>query len=163
MGRVMLTDGGWTLETADLPDCFSLSGRLRDEDLMELRAVSGKSPLQVLEDSVNTSDMAFTVKKRGVPMMIFGVARRSLLTGTDSCCWALSAKEMGESGSAFLRHCRGVIVMLNRCFPVMSNYVGVWNRRTLRWLRWCGFTVSPPRRVGIHGEYMHRVERRFEG
>ena len=91
--------------------------------------------------------------------MLFGVARRALL-GDEHVVWALASEEIERAPFVFLRHCRRVVERLNEVFPVMVNFVGVWNEQSLRWLHWCGFQVLDARRIGIHGEWFYPVIKR---
>ena len=146
MGRTIYIDNEWAVEKCSINDIVRIADDIRDEDLEELRAASDRDVLDALISCMEDSFFSLSVKKNGIPLMIFGVA--------------VATQKLKFSGSKFLRCSREVVAAVNRIYPVMSNYVGDWNYNALRWLRWCGFTVAPARRIGIHGEMMHRVERR---
>ena len=110
-------------------------------------------------ESVRGSRVCFCVKRNGAAVMLFGVARRALL-GDAHVVWALASREIERAPFVFLRHCRRAVAGLNEVFPVMVNFVGVWNAQSLRWLRWCGFRVLDARRIGIHGEWFYPVIKR---
>lgn len=149
----------WTINKALKSDAMYIAMFLRDVDEREIRAVSGKSVYDAVMDSFTRSEICFSVRKgRGFPLLIFGVHPFTVV-GNDFCCWMLATDDLERAGSAFLRHCRMAADALSSHYHVMKNYVGVWNYRTLRWLRWCGFDVLPARRVGLHGEMMHPVEK----
>lgn len=159
MGRTIYIDNEWAVEKCSINDIVRIADDIRDEDLEELRAASDRDVLDALISCMEDSFFSLSVKKNGIPLMIFGVAPYTLLCD-ETCCWAVATQKLKFSGSKFLRCSREVVAAVNRIYPVMSNYVGDWNHNALRWLRWCGFTVAPARRIGIHGEMMHRVERR---
>ena len=152
-------NGEWSISAMAPEDLARIAADIRDEDVRELRAASDKSIIDALMESADHSAFCLTIKKNDKPLMVFGIAGYSLLA-SESCCWAVATKELKFSGSKFLRCSREVVAAVNRIYPVMSNYVGDWNHNALRWLKWCGFTIEPARRIGIHGEMMHRVERR---
>ena len=122
--------------------------------------VSGEQgAARAVVESVRGSRVCFCVKRNGAAVMLFGVARRALL-GDAHVVWALASSEIERAPFAFLRHCRRAVAGLNEVFPVMVNFVGVWNDQSLRWLRWCGFRVLEARRIGIHGEWFYPVIKR---
>lgn len=175
----------WTVEEVRPIDCLAVSLELREADRREIFASQGEQgaahaadasaglpPEEICNvrlseqgaahaaaESVRGSLVCFCVKRRGSPVMLFGVARRALL-GCEYVVWALASEEIERAPFAFLRYCRRVVERLNEVFPVMVNFVGVWNEQSLRWLRWCGFRVLPARRVGLHGEWFYPVVRR---
>jgi len=159
MSRILYIDNEWTIEKTYFVDLVLIADNIRTADVEELRAASDKGILDALMESLEHSYFALTVKKSGRPLMVFGVASYTLLCD-ETCCWAVATQQLKFSGSKFLRYSRDIVDGMSGIYPVMSNYVGAWNINALRWLRWCGFTVSPARRIGIHGEMMHRVERR---
>lgn len=157
---VYLTYKDWTMSDVSVRDCVTVAASLRCDDLREIRAVSGrKSAYAAVAESVQRSQHVYSIRRNGRCMMVFGVAPRALLS-EEYFCWALSSEDIADAGSGFLRHCRHVMDVLNDRYPAMMNYVGVWNRCSLRWLRWCGFEILPAVRLGIHGEMMHPVIRR---
>lgn len=159
MARILYIDNEWTIEKTYFVDLVLIADNIRTADVEELRAASDKDILEALMESLEHSYFALTIKKSGRPLMVFGVAGYSLLCD-ETCCWAVATKDLKFAGSKFLRYSRDIVAAVNRIYPVMSNYVGAWNHNALRWLKWCGFTVAPARRIGIHGEMMHRIERR---
>ncbi len=134
------------------------SAGLPPEEICNVRQGEQGAARAVVE-SVRGSRVCFCVKRNGAAVMLFGVARRALL-GDAHVVWALASSEIERAPFAFLRHCRRAVAGLNEVFPVMVNFVGVWNDQSLRWLRWCGFRVLEARRIGIHGEWFYPVIKR---
>lgn len=150
----------WTVEDVRPIDCAVVSLELREADRREIRACSvDVSICRAIVESVRGSRVCFCVKRNGAAVMLFGVASRTLL-GDAHVVWALASREIERAPFVFLRHCRRAVAGLNEVFPVMVNFVGVWNAQSLRWLRWCGFRVLAARRIGIHGEWFYPVIKR---
>lgn len=150
----------WTVEDVRPIDCAIISLELREADRREIFAsTADASACRAIVASVRGSRVCFCVKRNGAAVMLFGVARRALL-GDAHVVWALASREIERAPFAFLRHCRRAVAGLNEVFPVMVNFVGVWNEQSLRWLRWCGFRVLEARRIGIHGEWFYPVIKR---
>lgn len=173
----------WTVEDVRPIDCVIISLELREADRREIFAStadasaccapcsnfngadargacdSSGSVGRAVVESVRGSRVCFCVKRNGAAVMLFGVARRALL-GDAHVVWALASREIERAPFVFLRHCRRAVAGLNEVFPVMVNFVGVWNAQSLRWLRWCGFRVLDARRIGIHGEWFYPVIKR---
>ena len=149
----------WTVEDVRPIDCVIISLELREADRREIFAYSCGSVGRSVVESVRGSRVCFCVKRNEAAVMLFGVARRALL-GDAHVVWALASREIERAPFVFLRHCRRAVAGLNEVFPVMVNFVGVWNEQSLRWLRWCGFRVLEARRIGIHGEWFYPVIKR---
>lgn len=152
----------WTeSQFADLANCANrpvCPPGLLLEEICNVRQGEQGAARAVVE-SVRGSRVCFCVKRNGAAVMLFGVARRALL-GDAHVVWALASREIERAPFVFLRHCRRAVAGLNEVFPVMVNFVGVWNVQSLRWLRWCGFRVLEARRIGIHGEWFYPVIKR---
>lgn len=145
--------------TADASACCAPYGNLDCADAQGACDTADVSICRAIVESVRGSRVCFCVKRNGAAVMLFGVARRALL-GDEHVVWALASEEIERAPFVFLRHCRRVVERLNEVFPVMVNFVGVWNEQSLRWLRWCGFRVLDARRIGIHGEWFYPVIKR---
>ena len=156
---VIFTSGEWSLESACPSDCLYIADNLREDDVKELAAVSNKTPREAVAYSMEMSELCCCVKRAGVPVMLLGAAPVTLIGG-EACVWAVATDALRFNSRVFLRFSRVIIDILNRYYPVMMNYVGDWNCVSLRWLEWCSFSIGSRRRLGLHGEYMRRVERR---
>lgn len=163
MAELLFSGRRWELTKAAPSDAVYVGGHVRSADRLEVAASGQFSPVAAALSSLDGSLCSFAVRCGGVTVAVFGVARGTLLSD-EFVCWMLASKELEECGTAFARYSRRTVEALAERYPVMRNYVGAWNVRTLRWLRWCGFEVSPPRRLGVHGELLHPVVyRRKEG
>ena len=140
-------------------DVDYLIPRIRESDRNEIAALSGRTVLQVLPISVQISRVSKIIQNEsGDPVAIFGVA--------DGCpdpygvvlpfgvVWLLGTYELeGAERTSFIRLSRDLIpmVMLPR-YRFLHNYCWSANQQSLRWLKWCGFTVTEPVRIGQHNE-----------
>lgn len=159
-----LNDKKWEITEATLHDAICVAGCLREADLLEIKACGDMSAAKAIISSMNGSLCSFTVRRDGWPVAVFGVARGSALSD-EYICWMLASRDIEEEGSAytFAKKSREVLRALARRYPVMVNNVGEWNKKTLRWLAWCGFEILPARRLGVHGEFLCPVVYRAKG
>jgi hypothetical protein len=150
----MRQQGSIEVRPAELRDAAALAPRLREADLLEIRAVWGeKAPSLVLEESISHSDLCYTiVDARSVPLALFGAVPNPLRSDFG-IVWLLGSTDLLAHSWAFLRGSREWLVRLHRRFHVLGNFVDERNKAHIRWLLWCGFTLS--RRIDGHG-----VERR---
>lgn len=146
----------WSIGNASAADAAYIAERLRPADMLEVYASGGMSPLVAALESFWGSLCCFSVRCGDMPVAVFGVCRGTLLAD-EYVVWMLASSEVEHTGTAFARYSPRAVAALAEHYPVMRNYVGAWNIKTLRWLRMCGFEILPARRIGVHGEYLHPV------
>ena len=132
-----------------------IAANMRQADAVEVRASSSHEPLAALLHSVELSNYSSVVWINGVPVAIFGLVIRDILTGSG-VPWLLSAEQVLNHKREILVHSKaGVSQMLTIC-PRLFNYVHAENKISIRWLKWLGFSIGEPERYGMNGEIFHR-------
>lgn len=125
--------------SASLEDARFLAPRLRTADVEEVRASTGLSQRAALMASMLSSVKAWTARDDShVPFAIFGVAD----CGTFGCPWLLATDALRAHRAPFLRHSREIVEQMHEVSPVLMNYVDQRHTASIRWLRWCGFTIG---------------------
>lgn len=134
---------------------LAVAASLRESDVQEIQAISGRSPEDALHAAVECSAWSFAcVDDAGKPLAIFGLA--PIAPGTASP-WFLATDDLKEHSREFLRISRRWVEEISERYPVLLNYVGVHNTRALKWLRFVGFDIHPPVPYGVAGLPFHPI------
>lgn len=131
-------------------DINYLAEHMREEDVAEIFAASGVTPLEALEEGVAASAVAFTLHVEGTVVAIGGVTQDP----TDAFVghiWLLGTPAVDEFAFRFLRHSRDLADALNRKWPQLTNWVDSRNRIHLKWLHWLGFKFIAKEEIGAPG------------
>jgi len=124
---------------ASLIDAQEMAPFLREADVSEVKASSGRTPESALDKAVRSSLFPVAVCEHGTDMAeaIFGVVPVTDLSGA---IWMLGTDRLVKThGFEFARRCKSWIDQLHRQRPLLFNYVDVRNDVHVRWLRWTGF------------------------
>jgi hypothetical protein len=132
-------------------DPTKLAPKIRPEDIAEIAASSGSTPLQALEMGLTFSDDPKTITLDDEPVAMFGVCRSA--TPGIGWCWMLCSDEIEKHQVQFLRRGRELIREVNADYDLIGNFVDARNTVHIRWLRWLGFTF-----IKLHQDW--GVERR---
>lgn len=125
---------------------------LRPIDQLECRAL-GQSPRKALKAGVENSKFSWAMlDDSGRPLALFGVAPHP----TDDKLgipWFLGCSEVYEHRLTFVKYTRHYLAVMQHYFPKLVNVVHADNEKSIRWLKWAGFTVTDePRTYGPHSE-----------
>ncbi len=131
-------------------DAALLAPRLREDDVREIRAASGRKPLAALEEGIAVSAPCFALLGRDgdEPLALFGVCPDSRREEAG-LVWLLAAEELVQHGYAFLRHSQEWLDKLHERYELLWNCVDARNELHHQWLEWCGFTRL--RRIDSYG------------
>lgn len=138
-----------TFRKAVLADCEYLSSRLRVSDVAEIYAMSGEQPLEALTYSYAKSkgDVWVAEESCGAPIAIIGVSATD--TPGVGMAWMLGTDK--AYGKRVLRHSHAFLELLHEKYQTLFNYVPQGALKLIRWLTWCGFTVThAPLPMGPH-------------
>jgi hypothetical protein len=58
----------------------------------------------------------------------------------------------------FIRQSRRYVALMQERFPRLENYVHAGNSLSLRWLKWCGFTIDKEA-AQLGGENFYKFRR----
>ncbi len=122
--------------TAD--DIAFVADHMRQDDVLEVAASHGHSPMNALVYAVTASDRCYTAVHDGIPLCIFGYARYENAAGV----WLLGTDHLvsPKSRRVFLRESRRITDRWVGKFNLIFNFVDAKAATTRRWLRWLGFT-----------------------
>jgi len=125
---------------ARLEDAFELSLNLRQADLDELVVSSNDHPLVILSrpfTKPNFYQTYSTIHDDGTVMSMFGVSE-------DGVIWMLSSDSLFKKHTKrFIKECRFWIDVLQADHTMIYNWVDHRNTKSIRWLKYCGFSISP--------------------
>lgn len=128
---------------------------MRQEDVDEIRACSGHTPLQALLRGLDRSDQTVTaVDQDGVPVLVFGIAPGCRLTGLG-VPWMLGTDAVNRYRREMILDARRLRDMLLDLYPHLENYVHIKHLSSVRWLKLLGFQMDPPVTMP-NGEQFHR-------
>lgn len=127
---------------------------MRAADVEEVRAL-GLSPREAVLDSLEASEVAFAALFGGEVAFLYGVVPlwRTALTGSSTTgqLWFLSGRAVDRHPKAFLRATRASLPRLLERYAVLTNVIDARYAGALRWARWLGATLYPPRPFGPEG------------
>jgi hypothetical protein len=131
----------WSIVKA-LPEHIpAIAAHMRDADRREVWAYRRHTPEQSLRFSLSRSLVAWTGIIDGSPAVMWGVGGVSLLSLAGSP-WLLGTDAVRDVTGPFLRHSRLYVRKMQDAYPRLENHVHAANTLSIRWLRWCGFTID---------------------
>lgn len=138
-------------------DTGYIAAHLRADDRREAVALHGDVSMQgLLDRSVRASSLVWVgTTPGGEPVAMWGVAPTSLLEGIGTP-WMLSTEEAYRHPRTLIVEGRRYLDAMREQCPRLSNYVGAWNTRSIRWLKRLGFDMAPAAPQGPAGELFHR-------
>lgn len=140
-----------------------LAPRVRQDVVNEVKASSGRTPLEALLVGVRISDVARAGLFDGEVGCIWGVAplRRSALSGRVGSLWMFTSDLVERHRKDFWRRSRAELARLFDGYDLLINAIDARNGMALRWGRRLGFDVGDPVPLGLEGEAFHwfRVRR----
>lgn len=130
-------------------DIASVAARMRESDVLEVAAASGRSPLVALRESVRDSDAAFAAVFGDRAEAIFGFQYHG---GVGADIWMLGTPELRKHARVMVTEGRRILDAWCEHFPVLHNFVDDSNTDAKRWLRAVGcLMASKPTTYGEAG------------
>lgn len=137
----------WHVRRATIEDVEDIAPRLRQSDIDEIVAASGKSPLDSLTSALELSQLGTWVGVyKGRVELIFGCSHtpdRSI-----GLPWMVCTDTLKDSPREFLQKSKVWVKGFSKQFPILKNFVSAKNELHIKWLKWCGFTFTQ-----LHQEY----------
>lgn len=146
------------LRPADRNDALLLSERLRMEDIVEIYASSGMSPLEALCSGLEYSSphaWALADPASGEPYLMGGV--RPLQDGIG-LVWLLASPAIERHALTVQREAKSMLLRIWEAgdFRALCNIVAADNHKAVRWLERLGFIiVHRDQPIGLGGELFH--------
>lgn len=145
-----------SLSRATTHDAIELGPLMKPDDVNEVYAALGLSPVAGLVFSLAHSETALTARLGGEPFLMCGICRN----GEDGMPWLLGSDRIHEVGRRFLRETRAGVMEMKRRYRTLYNYVDARHEVSIRWLGWLGFEIQEAAPYGFEGRPFHRFEMR---
>ena len=129
-------------------DVQYLAHHLRKDDLNEITASTGRTPVMALGYGLVNSERCMTVEYRGKPAAMFGVVPSQTHNPRLGAVWMVGTDEIPMFTTTFLRQSKAWLDEVSRGYDVVGNFVDERNVSHVRWIKWMGFTV-----VARHDQY----------
>lgn len=131
-------------------------GKMRHADELEVLAVTGAPVENSLWNGFRFSEKCWVAIDDETPVACFGVKRGGLVSDTG-VPWLLGTDGILNVQREFVRQSRSYVQQMMEGLRRLENWVDARNTVSIKWLRWCGFTVEAlPRPYGLNGERFHR-------
>ena len=133
----------------------SIAADMRQADADEVWASNHHTPLESMMKGWEMSDFSTVVMGDGEPLVMIGLVKRDMLTGSG-VVWMLGANKSLKYKKEFFRQTKPVIDEMLTICPRLCNMVHSKNTVSIQWLKWLGFTIDDPTPYGPVGELFHR-------
>lgn len=138
-------------------DIQYIAQNMRDQDVTEVYASGGYTPIDALNQSLECSTLSSIALINDEPCAALGLVIPSLLGGIG-IPWLLGTEKVVQNKKVFMKETKsGILDMLTLCDKLV-NYVHKENTVSVRWLKYMGFTLYEPEPFGIYGELFHKFE-----
>lgn len=132
-----------------------VAAHMRDADRAEVWATARLTPAEALAGSIRSTPAPLAGLVDGVPLCVFGIAPRGLLSG-EGVPWLLGTDDIRRHRRQFLPESRLVLGVIARGFDLLVNHVDARNSLSIRWLSWLGFQIHPAEPFGVDRLPFHR-------
>ncbi len=126
----------------ELEHIEELSHTMRPADVRECWAAHHFSPYDALKHSMYYTEKPLTGLYKNRVMCIWGVGKISYLS-KEGIPWMLTSNLVDMHYREFLRRGVGLIQDMKKEAIVLINMVDARNKKSIRWLKWLGFTIHP--------------------
>jgi hypothetical protein len=130
-------------------DCAALAKTMRPEDMAEVLASGGFTPLRALVASRKASADTRVLLVDGEVAAMWGVV--PLPMDGAGAVWLLTGTAVDRAPTAFLRKCREELGRIRATWALLVNFIDARHAKALRWARWLGFEVGSPEPFGVAG------------
>lgn len=137
-------------------DIGPITADLREADRRECLAQTLLEPEDAIAMVMRAAVRAWTGTVNGVPACLFGVSRGALVGADVGTPWLVGTPLIEQYERSFLRRNRDMVREMSTLFPRLENYVDIRNQKSVRWLRWLGFTIHEAEPHGPLGRRFHR-------
>ena len=145
----------YEIRPATLEDAIDLAPRLRAADVAEIEAASGRSPADVLADSVERAVWSEALAIDGKVEALGGLGTASMMFG-PGIPWLLGSDRMTGHRRWFLRESRRQVARMLGHYDRLVNHVDARNAASIRYLDRLGFKIEDPAPWGVQGLPFHR-------
>lgn len=141
------------IRLASALDCRRLANRMRPDDIAEIRAMSGRAPIDSLLWGLRWSREAWVATVDNEPMCIWGVVggEGSVLGGQQGLGWLLTSDVLDDYPLMFWRASKQVLAGLLDRWASLTNMIDCRHEKALRWAQRLGFHFETPRPFGVLG------------
>lgn len=140
-------------------DAFQVARNLRSSDRAELWAAYNITPGPALEWSLASSSLAWSIRFGEKAIGLFGVGANHANPDWGSP-WLLATPELESISFTFLKQSRECVQRMLERHSFLENWVDQRNLTSIRWLKWCGFTIFDPEPFGVENKMFCRFEMR---
>lgn len=151
---ILLEKNQVTIEPSELADVVILKGNLRYADIREIWRGTRLRPEEALLRGYVDSKPCLTMKRRGVPIAMFGVIENQDNPSVGTI-WLLGSGDIRKIGKTFIRISREVIRAYFMKYEVLTNAVDSENKVAIEWLKHLGAMVTDTLPYGPEGEPFH--------
>ena len=151
-----------TFEWATEEHAQLLADTIREEERLEVRRHSGRTPLEAILRSIRLSDEAFACfGPDGRLLCITGVTPWTALGEPVASPWLLTSTHIKKHPKLLLWGTKLLLERWRERYVALFNQVDAEYTQALRWAKWAGFTVheAMPRYGHIGGDF-HVIEMR---
>ena len=132
---------------ATMDDLYHVSNNMRDADIAEVYASSGRYPWEALLRGFKVSTLCKAIVVDDVPIAIYGASE----TSKDvAAVWMLGTDDIIKYARPWLRQSKEAMDELHDVYPMLYSFVDARNEVHIKWLRWVGYTF-----VAEHKNYGH--------
>lgn len=143
------------IRPATLADAHELAPRMRLEEVREVEASAGFTPLQALLECLQQSDEAWSGLWHGEVAFMFGVAQMPGCERRIGAAWLLTSPLVERHARAFWRAGRAELPRLLEQWEVLCNAIDARHEKALRWAGRLGFSLEPAQPFGAAGLPFH--------
>ena len=146
---------------------------LRQADVEEIRAMTGLEPRIAVAFSIANAAPGWAVEVDGRVEAICGVGpvqagascaardtsasvRVGPVTEKLGRPWLVGTDEVAKHPVMFYRMSRRIVDAMRARYSQLENWVDARNGLSIRWLKWAGFYVEEPEKMGAEGQLFHR-------
>lgn len=118
---------------------------IRDSDTREINDAYGMTPKEAFKDlSVNGRNIHVAVDVYGIPFMLFGstmhIDQEGHYVGVP---FLVATKDIKKYSKFLLSISKEQLEAMKPFYSYLINWVPTYNKKTIRWLSWCGFSLQP--------------------
>ncbi len=138
------------------PHVAQLLSDVRKEDAAEAWGAAHWMPYDALRHCIESTEHVFSGMVDDIPLCIFGIAPRSLIS-TTGVPWMISSNALTKHSFAWARRNREVFAAFSAGWERLENHVDSRYQKAVRWAEWLGFEVEDARPYGLDGILFHKI------